>query len=219
MSIEMETQDAIAELRLEFVHKSLDMEDVDPDPLVQFGLWFEQARKANILEANAMTLATVNEDGRPSARTVLLKGFDDRGFWFYTNYGSRKARELQANDRAALVFFWKELERQVIITGTATTLDAAESDVYFRQRPRGSQLGAWASPQSERIESRSVLEARLEEVTQQFEGAEVPRPPHWGGFIVSPDRVEFWQGRPNRLHDRLLYAHTSKGWSIQRLAP
>jgi pyridoxamine 5'-phosphate oxidase len=208
-----------ADLRREYTRRGLTEADADADPLRQFRFWFDQALAAGALDANAMVLATATPDGRPSARVVLLKEISERGFAFFTNYRSRKGRELAANPYAALNFNWPELERQVRAEGTVEMMTAAESDAYFRTRPRDSQLGAWASPQSEPLADRAELEARLAEVAARFAGVEVPRPPHWGGYRLVPEAVEFWQGRPGRLHDRLLYTRTSGGWRRQRLAP
>jgi pyridoxamine 5'-phosphate oxidase len=194
--------------------------DVDPDPFGQFRAWFEQACAANLLRPDAMTLATTTADGRPSARMVLLRGCDERGFAFFTNYDSRKAEELDANPQAALVFYWPEFDRQVRVEGPVERLSAAESDAYFRGRPRGSQLSAWASPQSRVIEGRDVLERRVEEIAAAYQDRDVPRPPFWGGYRVVPVVIEFWQGRANRLHDRLRYIRRDDGaWRVERLGP
>jgi pyridoxamine 5'-phosphate oxidase len=210
----------IANMRKEYMWAGLSETEVDADPLRQFQVWFEQALAANLLEPNAMTLATATPDGQPAARIVLLKAFDESGFTFYTNYEGRKGRELAANPRAALLFFWAELQRQVRIEGTVERVSEAESDAYFRGRPLGSRLGAWASHQSEVISGRDVLEDRARELARRFLEGEVPRPPFWGGFRVRPLSIEFWQGRPDRLHDRLRYQRMQPdGWRIERLSP
>jgi pyridoxamine 5'-phosphate oxidase len=208
-----------ASLRKEYTRSGLRETDMNPDPIVQFNEWFERAIGADLHEPNAMTLATATEDGRPSARTVLLKGYDGRGFVFYTNYEGRKAGELEANPACALLFYWGELERQIRIEGKASRLSDEESDAYFASRPRGSRLGAWASEQSRPVENRSVLEERVRELEAGYEGREIPRPPFWGGYRVEPDSIEFWQGRENRLHDRLVYHREDGAWSIERLQP
>jgi pyridoxamine 5'-phosphate oxidase len=194
-------------------------EDVAPDPFQQFTRWLEEATAARLAQPLGMTLATATPDGRPSARLVLLRGLDERGFVFFTNYQSRKSLELDRNPWAALTFYWAELERQVRIEGRVERVSAAESDAYFRTRPRGSQLGAIASPQSKVIPDRAVLERHMDEVTARYEGKEVPRPAHWGGYRVLPDTVEFWHGGSNRLHDRLRYRRLVGGWVLERLAP
>lgn len=209
----------LAALRRDYALSSLTEADVDPDPVRQFERWFADAVAAQVPEPNAMTLATATRDGVPSARIVLLKGVDARGFVFYTDYRSRKGAELTENPLAALTFLWKEIERQVRITGAVSRVSAEESDAYFQTRPPGSQLGAWASTQSAVIASREELEERLREVVSRFADRDVPLPPHWGGFRVVPDEIEFWQGRESRLHDRLRYTHEASGWSIVRLSP
>jgi pyridoxamine 5'-phosphate oxidase len=186
---------------------------------VQFGHWFAEADAADLIEPNAMTLATADAGGRPSARMVLLKGFDERGFVFYTNYGSRKADELAGNPAVALVFWWPPLQRQVRIEGTVERVLREESEAYFRTRALGSRLGAWASAQSRVIAGRAELEQRLQELTERYRDREVPLPPFWGGYRVHPEVIEFWQNRPNRLHDRLRYRRVPDGWTIERLSP
>jgi pyridoxamine 5'-phosphate oxidase len=206
-------------LRKEYTRAGLDKADVDPDPIVQFHEWFETVIDADLHEPNAMILATASTDGKPSARTILLKGYDERGFVFYTNYEGRKANEIEANPICALLFYWGELERQVRIEGRVSRLSGEESDAYFAGRPRGSRLGAWASEQSRPVEDRSVLEERVRALEAEYEGREIPRPPFWGGYRVEPDTIEFWQGRENRLHDRLVYRREDGAWRIERLQP
>jgi pyridoxamine 5'-phosphate oxidase len=194
--------------------------DVDVDPIRQFIGWFDEAVQRGIAGSNAMALATAARDGRPSVRIVFLRGVDQRGFVFFTNYESRKARELEANPRAAVVFFWHELERQVRVEGCIERTSRAESDDYFRTRPKGARLGAWASPQSEVLDGPEVLDAQFRRLEQRYPGDEVPRPPRWGGYRLVPESLEFWQGRPNRLHDRLRYTRRPEGpWLLERLAP
>ncbi|HWD47907.1 MAG TPA: pyridoxamine 5'-phosphate oxidase [Actinomycetota bacterium] len=205
-------------MRWEYAREALAEADVDADPVVQFGRWFEQATQAGLLEPSAMTLATATPDGRPSARMVLLRGFDERGFCFYTNYESRKGAELAANPLAALVFWWGPLERQVRIEGRVTPTSRAESEAYFHSRPPGSQLSAAASPQSQVID-RATLERRVAELATSLPDGMVPLPDFWGGYRLTPEVVEFWQGRPNRLHDRLRYRRAGDAWVIERLAP
>jgi len=212
-------QKNIADIRQDYRLHSLDENDIDTDPVEQFARWWTDAINSEIFEVNAMTLATSTKDGKPSARIVLLKGYDDRGFVFYTNYESHKGNELAENPYAALVFFWKEIERQVRIEGVVEKISAAESDAYFFSRPEGSRVGAWASPQSTVIENRELLETNARYYTAEFKNS-IPRPPHWGGYRVMPLKIEFWQGRSNRLHDRIQYTKTTEGsWKAERLAP
>jgi pyridoxamine 5'-phosphate oxidase len=211
--------DHLSRLRKEYARAGLRESDADRDPIEQFRRWFDEALAADLHEPNAMTLATSTPDGRPSARIVLLKGFDERGFVFYTNYEGRKGEELAANPRAALVLYWGELERQVRIEGRVSLVPDEESDAYFEGRPRGSQLGAWASEQSRPAKDRGVLEERLRELEAEHGDREVPRPPFWGGYRVEPEVIEFWQGRENRLHDRLRYRRSYEGWKVERLQP
>ncbi len=209
----------IAGIRHDYKMKSLLHEDLAGDPFVQFGIWWDEALHAHIDEVNAFTLSTVSADHRPHARIVLLKGFDENGFVFFTNYTSTKGKNIAANNRVAMVFFWKELERQVRVEGAAEKVGDAESDEYFFSRPKGSRIGAWSSPQSTVIDSRAVIEKNEAHYTSLYPG-DVPRPPHWGGYRIRPDAIEFWQGRSNRLHDRFLYRLLEKGqWKIERLAP
>jgi len=198
-----------------------DNEDViaGPDPIITFTEWFDAATQAAVPMPEAMTLATATPDGMPSARIVLLKGYDGNGFVFFTNYGSRKAEELDTNPNAALCFHWTQLERQVRIEGRVSRISAQESDDYFRTRPHGSRVGAWASRQSMPLENRAILETRVREVEDRFRDGEIPLPPFWGGYRLAPERIEFWQGRPSRLHDRLLFERVGGGWKITRLYP
>ena len=232
----------LPDARREYSFGGLDRDDLSPDPLEQFTRWFgdvSESRRGGRLrrigialydlwhallghppvDVNAMVLATADRDGVPSARTVLLKGADGRGFIFFTNYDSRKGRELAENPHASLVFFWPGLERQVLVTGDVTKLPAEESDRYFRSRPRGSRIAAWASNQSAPVPDRAALEEQWRATDRRFPGDDVPLPPNWGGFMLAPRRIEFWQGRPNRLHDRFCYTREASGWRIERLAP
>jgi pyridoxamine 5'-phosphate oxidase len=210
----------IAGIRRNYSRKKLSEKKIDEDPIRQFKKWWKEALKAEIVEPNAMTLATASADANPSARIVLLKGFSEKGFVFYTNYNSSKGKQLEANPKACLVFFWKELERQLRITGEVEKMTGEESDAYFYSRPRESQLGAMISPQSQVIESRDWLDQRYEEMKKKVKKGQAERPAHWGGYIVSPQSIEFWQGGPNRLHDRILYTRNADGgWRIERLAP
>lgn len=211
---------SIADIRKDYKLQTLSEKDILPDPFRQFNKWWEEALHGNVEEVNAMTLATASADGMPDARIVLLKGFDERGFVFFTNYKSAKGEELLENPRACLVFFWRELERQVRISGLVSLVSEKESDDYFNSRPEGSRIGAWASPQSEVIESREWLEENEKKFRAEFSDTSLVRPSHWGGYRVTPTRVEFWQGRPSRLHDRFLYSLQGNGyWKIERLAP
>jgi pyridoxamine 5'-phosphate oxidase len=211
---------SIGDIRKDYQLKSLTESDVDPDPLKQFEHWWQDALHAKIEEVNAMTLATASPDGVPSARILLLKGLTPNGFVFFTNYDSYKGQQIAENPRACLVFFWKEVERQVRVTGLAERLTDKENDEYFHSRPEGSRIGAWASPQSQVIENREWLEKNTLKYQQQFADQPIQRPPHWGGYIVKPITIEFWQGRPNRLHDRIQYTLSDNGkWIIERLAP
>ncbi len=209
----------IANIRKEYKLKTLEESNVAADAILQFSHWWNEAINSEIDEVNAMTLATASADGIPAARIVLLKGFDENGFMFFTNYESAKGRQLEENPHAALVFFWKELERQIRIEGIVKKLSEAESDAYFQSRPAGSKIGAWASPQSSIITQRSVLEENVRKYTNQFH-SQIPRPPFWGGYMVKPQTIEFWQGRSSRLHDRIKYTMLAEGrWKIERLAP
>jgi pyridoxamine 5'-phosphate oxidase len=210
----------IAEIRKEYSHKTLIESEIESDPIKQFNTWWQDALEAKITEVNAMTLATASADGMPAARTMLLKGFSEKGFMFFTNYNSFKAQQLAENPKACLVFFWKELERQVRITGLVQKTTSEENNSYFYSRPKASQVGAVASPQSQVIESRKWLDDQYENLIRQLEAVAIERPPHWGGYIVQPVIIEFWQGRPGRLHDRIQYTILEDGsWKIERLAP
>jgi pyridoxamine 5'-phosphate oxidase len=213
-------QQSIADMRQNYTQKALTETDVPPDPILQFDTWWKEAVASSIVEPNAMTLATASADGVPAARIVLLKGFDQDGFSFYSNYNSFKAQQLAENPKACLVFFWKELERQVRITGLVSRTSKQQSDDYFNSRPEGSRLGAIVSPQSQVIQSREWLDQQYGKMKEQLEGNTIERPSYWGGFIVKPVIIEFWQGRPSRLHDRIQYSLLEDGnWKIERLAP
>ncbi|TNE72755.1 pyridoxamine 5'-phosphate oxidase [bacterium] len=209
----------LSDLRKDYAKAELSENDVDADPIVQFQTWFEQAAKAEVPEPNAMSIATVSASGKPSNRVVLLKGFDERGFVFYTNYNSRKGHEIENNPNVSLLFFWPELERQIRIEGIAEKISTADSMKYFFSRPVASQLGAWASAQSAIIEGRNILEKKMTELTDSFSGRDIPFPQFWGGFRVVPESIEFWQGRKSRLHDRIQYLKHGDVWRIQRLSP
>ncbi|MDB4727806.1 pyridoxamine 5'-phosphate oxidase [Saprospiraceae bacterium] len=210
----------LSEMRQEFTTSDLTKKDLEADPFFQFEKWFRQAEEGNISMPNSMSLATVSESGQPSLRTVLLKYFDQEGFVFYTNYESRKAQEIKQNPKVALLFFWKEFERQIKITGSITKVSATESMKYFLSRPKGSQIGAWVSNQSDVISSRQILLSKFEELKRKFQNKEVPLPSFWGGYQVVPDSFEFWQGRVHRLHDRFVYSkEKNRLWKIERLAP
>lgn len=210
----------IAGLRFDYSAHGLRRADLDPDPIRQFTLWFTDTANAGIRDANAMSLATATPDGEPSVRIVLLKGFDERGFVFFTNYASEKGKELEANSRAALALYWVQLERQVRISGKVERTSREDSERYFHSRPTGSQLSAWASRQSEVVDSRQILDARLAKMTERYADRKIPLPAHWGGYRVKPRVIEFWQGRTNRMHDRFRYSRQEKGaWLIERLAP
>jgi pyridoxamine 5'-phosphate oxidase len=216
----MQTPQDPAASRYEHAAQGLRRSDLDPDPIKQFANWFTAAIEAGIRDVNAMSLATTAKGSKPSVRIVLLKGFDQDGFVFFTNYESEKGKQLQANPHAALAFYWIELDRQIRISGKAEKTSREESQTYFHSRPLGSQLSAWASRQSDVLDGRRVLEARMAEMTERFRGKPVPLPPHWGGYRVKPEMMEFWQGRPNRLHDRFRYTRQADGgWLIERLAP
>lgn len=209
----------IAQLRREYSQQALSKSEVCKDPIDQFTEWFEQAFSADLLDVNAMTLSTATKQGKPSSRIVLLKGVNESGFEFYTNYGSRKGRELNENPHASLCFYWAPLERQVRIEGKVERVSQPTSKNYFQQRPRESKLGAWASKQSNRVSSREELERRFQEIKHKFEGQDIPLPDFWGGFLLRPQRIEFWQGRKSRMHDRICYEKAGTEWDIFRLAP
>ncbi len=216
----MKTQQNIANLREDYRLKTLEVTDVHPDPMQQFQIWFDEAMSSDVPEPNAMVIATANTEGVPSARVVLLKGLSEAGFIFYTNYQSHKASELDANPNAALVFNWLELQRQVRIEGTVEKVSRATSQVYFQSRPKGSQIGAHASPQSRVIADRTILEENVQKLEKQYaDTAQLPLPENWGGYIVAPRKIEFWQGRSSRLHDRIVFTKVNENWMINRLAP
>jgi pyridoxamine 5'-phosphate oxidase len=211
---------SLADLRKEYSRSSLDVTTVDVSPVTQFEKWFKEAIESNVLEPNAMNLATVNDQGRPSSRIVLLKGVENNRFQFYTNYQSKKGKELELNPACALTFFWPELERQIRIEGVCVRVSPEVSDKYFQSRPRGSQIGAWSSPQSTLIKDRLILDQRVQEIEKKFEGIErLPRPKQWGGYEVDAFMIEFWQGRQSRLHDRVQYSKVDDRWQLYRLAP
>jgi len=210
----------VADLREDYRAKSLDITDIVSNPINQFDLWFKEALNAELKEPNAMTLATADKSGSPSARIVLLKGYDEKGFVFYTNYNSRKGKELKENPNAALVFCWLDLERQIRIHGRVEIMSAIESEAYFQSRPRKSQIGAYASPQSTVITNRNILEKNVVQLEEKYKGVDqLPKPAHWGGYRVIPHSIEFWQGRSSRLHDRIRYTKEKESWKIERLAP
>lgn len=211
---------SIDKIRTEYAKASLDAGDVDKSPILQFEKWFKHTIEAKVPEPNAMTLSTISDGGRPSARIVLLKGVEQNQFLFYTNYQSQKGKELEKNPACALTFFWPELERQVRIEGMAQRVDESVSEKYFQSRPRGSQVGAWASPQSSIIDNREILEVRAKEIEKRYDGLTLlPKPKQWGGFAIDPFEMEFWQGRPSRMHDRIVYYKNEGGWAVHRLAP
>ncbi len=209
----------IAQLRKDYTLHSLNEDDVDESPFTQFKKWWEDAAASHIEEFNAMTLASTSPEGMADARTVLLKAFDEKGFVFFTNYNSTKSTQLDANDKCCLLFYWKELERQVRINGTAERITAKESIDYFDSRPEGSKIGAWASPQSMVVAGKAWLKETFQYYAERFKHGQIPKPPHWGGYRVKPFRVEFWQGRPSRMHDRILYTKDGDRWKTERLAP
>lgn len=211
---------SIADIRKDYILKSLHEYDVARQPMEQFTRWWDEAVESKIEEVNAMTLATSTPNGHPSSRIVLLKGYTPEGFIFFTNYQSRKGSEIEANPNVSLLFFWKELERQVVVEGSAEKVSEADSDAYFLSRPAGSRIGAWSSPQSTTIAGRHVIEENVRKYREQFpDDNNIPRPPHWGGYIVKPVKIEFWQGRSSRLHDRILFTQQGGEWRVERLAP
>ena len=205
--------------RIDYSKSELDEKIIDKDPIAEFARWMKEVIDKKFPEPNAMVLSTVSQEGRPSSRILLLRGFDEKGFVFYTNYHSKKGKDIEQNPHASMNFFWHDAEKQVRIEGVLEKLSPAESDAYFRTRPRESQLGAWTSQQSESISNRTELEKKYKETEEKFKGVDVPRPPHWGGYLLKPDVIEFWQGRPSRLHDRIQYTLKNEKWVIERLAP
>lgn len=218
MSSDSDSQ-KIAQIRRDYAREKLNQSAVEENPIEQFNIWFQQALSADLLDPNAMTLSTATAEGHPSSRVVLLKGFDESGFRFYTNYSSRKGRQLKENPHAALCFYWPALERQVRIEGSVCRVSREDSRSYFQQRPRLSQLGAWASKQSSRVPSREILKEKFDKVKKRFEGEEVPLPEFWGGYLLKPEWIEFWQGREGRMHDRICYEKVEENWNHYRLAP
>lgn len=212
-------KDKVSGIREEYDKNTLEIADLSPNPIVQFEYWFDEAVQSGAAEPHAFVVSTADANGHPAGRVVLLRNATDEGFSFFTNYSSRKGHDIEANPSACATFFWQALQRQVRIEGTIEKLSAAESDEYFASRPRESQIGAWASHQSEVLNSRQELEERFAKLTAEYEGRTIPRPPHWGGYIIRPSRIEFWQGRPSRLHDRFLYIFENNKWSINRLNP
>lgn len=215
----MDIKNFVTTIRRDYSQKLFDEDSALENPFEQFEIWLSEAIAANVFEPNAMVLATATKEGKPTSRIVLLRGFDAEGFTFFTNYDSRKGKEIEGNPQASLLFFWAEIERQVRIDGAASKASREVSDSYFATRPRESQIGAWISPQSEIIETRGVLEKKYAEAAKEWEGKVIQRPPNWGGFVVKPEIFEFWQGRESRLHDRLVYTKAETGWEIKRLAP
>ncbi|WP_246022648.1 pyridoxamine 5'-phosphate oxidase [Filimonas effusa] len=215
----MSIQRAIADIRTDYSLKTLDESVIAPDAIDQFTTWWNEAIDSEIEEANVTTVATATKDGIPDARIILLKSYDKKGFVFFTNYNSVKAQELAENPKASMIFFWKELQRQVRVFGTVEKISAADNDEYFNSRPEGSRIGAWASPQSHVIADRTILDQKIEAVKAEFAGKPIPRPEFWGGYLIKPETVEFWQGRSSRLHDRIKYTRQNNNWKIERLAP